>query len=357
MTLDFDALTQSTGEWLRGTGEEADIVVSSRIRLARNLMQYPFPGRADPTARFEVESMLREKVLALSTCGQLQYESIDSLNSVDRQFLVERQLISREHSEKEGPRGVAIDSRESVSLMINEEDHLRMQVFRSGFALDECWSAINRIDSEIEDAVSFAFSEEFGYLTSCPTNVGTGMRVSVLLHLPALVLTKEIQKVFQAMHKMSLAVRGLYGEGSQAMGDFYQISNQITLGKSEEQLVQMVKRVVPGILEYERRTRQALVKEDRNRLHDQVSRAFGILRSAQTINSEETLQRLSLVRLGINLGLVDSLTIPVVNELFLHSQPAHLQKLRHENLETDDRNAARASYLRKRLARAEPSAN
>jgi protein arginine kinase len=159
------------------------------------------------------------------------------------------------------------------------------------------------------------------------------------------------------MHKMSLAVRGLYGEGSQAMGDFYQISNQITLGRSEEQLVQMVKRVVPDILEYERRVRQALVKEDRNRLHDQVSRAFGILRSAQTINSEETLQRLSLVRLGINLGLVDNLTIPVVNELFLHSQPAHLQKLRHEELESPDRNAARASYLRQRLARAEPSAN
>jgi protein arginine kinase len=355
--VEFDALADTMGEWLRGTGAESDIVVSSRIRLARNLMEFPFPPRADAKARSEVEAMLREKVLSLSACGQLKYESMETLPEIDRQFLVERQLISREHSEKEGPRGVAVDSRESVSLMINEEDHLRMQVFRSGLALDECWTAINRLDSEIEDVVSFAFSDEFGYLTSCPTNVGTGMRVSVLLHLPALVLTKEIQKVFQAMHKMSLAVRGLYGEGSQAMGDFYQISNQITLGKSEEQLVQMVKKVVPDILEYERRVRQALVKEDRNRLHDQVSRAFGILRSAQTINSEETLQRLSLVRLGVNLGLVDNLTIPVVNELFLHSQPAHLQKIRHESLDTSDRNAARATYLRQRLARTEPSAN
>ncbi|MBX3444380.1 MAG: protein arginine kinase [Planctomyces sp.] len=355
--MDLDAFTQTTGEWLRGTGADSDIVVSSRIRLARNLMEFPFPSRADLKARAEVETLLRDKILGISSCGRLNYESVETLPELDRQFLVERQLISREHSEKDGPRGVAVDPRESVSLMINEEDHLRMQVFRSGLALEECWAAINRIDTEIEESVSFAFSEEFGYLTSCPTNVGTGMRVSVLLHLPALVLTKEIQKVFQAMHKMSLAVRGLYGEGSQAMGDFYQISNQITLGKSEEQLVQTVKSVVPGILDYERRVRDALVKEDRNRLHDQISRAVGILRSAQTINSEETLQRLSLVRLGINLGLIDNLSIPLVNELFLYSQPAHLQKVRHERLETSDRNAARASYLRQRLARSEPSAN
>jgi protein arginine kinase len=353
--VEFDRFIQSTGEWLRGTGAESDIVVSSRIRLARNLVEFPFPPRADAKARADVESLLREKIAGIGSCGSLTYQNVETLSQVDRQFLVERQLISREHSEKEGPRGVAIDSRESISLMINEEDHLRMQVFRSGFALDDAWQAINRLDNEIEENVTFAFSEEFGYLTSCPTNVGTGMRVSVLLHLPALVLTKEIQKVFQAMHKMSLAVRGLYGEGSQAMGDFYQISNQITLGKSEEQLISTVKRVVPDILEYERRVRQALVKEDRNRLHDQVSRAYGILKSAQTINSEETLQRLSLVRLGINLGLVDKLTIPVVNELFLHSQPAHLQKLREDAGDATDRNAVRAAYLRQRLI--EPSAN
>lgn len=353
--VEFDRFIQSTGEWLRGTGAESDIVVSSRIRLARNLVEFPFPPRADAKGRADVESLLREKIASIGCCGSLMYQNVETLSQVDRQFLVERQLISREHSEKEGPRGVAIDSRESISLMINEEDHLRMQVFRSGFALDEAWQAINRLDNEIEENLTFAFSEEFGYLTSCPTNVGTGMRVSVLLHLPALVLTKEIQKVFQAMHKMSLAVRGLYGEGSQAMGDFYQISNQITLGKSEEQLVSTVKRVVPDILEYERRVRQALVKEDRNRLHDQVSRAYGILKSAQTINSEETLQRLSLVRLGINLGLVDKLTIPVVNELFLHSQPAHLQKLREDAGDATDRNAVRAAYLRQRLI--EPSAN
>lgn len=353
--MEFDRFIQSTGEWLRGTGAESDIVVSSRIRLARNLVDFPFPPRADAVGKTDVEALLREKIAGIGCCGNLIYQNVETLSPIDRQFLVERQLISREHSEKEGPRGVAIDARESVSLMINEEDHLRMQVFRSGFALDECWSTINRLDNELEESVNFAFSDEFGYLTSCPTNVGTGMRVSVLLHLPALVLTKEIQKVFQAMHKMSLAVRGLYGEGSQAMGDFYQISNQITLGKSEEQLVTTVRRVVPDILEYERRVRLALVKEDRNRLHDQVSRAYGILKSAQTINTEETLQRLSLVRLGINLGLVDELTIPVVNELFLHSQPAHLQKLREEVSDSSDRNAVRAAYLRQRLV--EPSAN
>lgn len=347
--MDLNDLTQMRGEWLRGTGPESDIVMSSRIRLARNLAHFPFLNRADDSVRAEVERTLRKQVMQLSLDKDLTYLDVNSLEGVDRQFLVERQLISRELAESHGSRGVGISEEENVSLMVNEEDHLRIQVLRSGFDLDACWQEINRIDDLLEAHVTYAFSEQLGYLTACPTNVGTGIRVSVLLHLPALVITKEIQKVFQALQKISLAVRGLYGEGSQAMGDFYQISNQVTLGKSEEYLLNNLKNVIPSIISYERKFRDALVKENRQGLHDQVSRAHGILKTARTISSEETMHLLSSVRMGVNLGLIEDLPIPTVNELFIHTQPAHLQKMRNAHLETSERNQARASYLRQRL--------
>ncbi len=349
--MELDHLTHTSGEWLRASGPESDIVISSRIRLARNLAQFPFPNRADETTRAEIEALLRDKIRGLQIGNRLNYIDVNGLGSLDRQFLVERQLISREHAESHGSRGVGFTGEENISLMINEEDHLRIQVLRSGFALDDCWQEIDKIDDALEQSISYAFSEQLGYLTACPTNVGTGIRVSVMLHLPALVLTKEIQKVFQALQKISLAVRGLYGEGSQAMGDFYQISNQVTLGKSEEKIIAGLKDVVPNIIAYERRVRDALIKENRQGLHDQISRAYGILKNAQTISSEETMHLLSSVRMGINLGLIEDLRIPTVNELFIHTQPAHLQKLRHENLESAERNIARASYLRHRLSK------
>lgn len=348
--MDLDDLKGTSGEWLRGTGPESDIVISSRIRLARNVADYPFPSRTEESIKREIEGFLKEHIAQLEPGPELSYINIEGANPLDRRFLVERQLVSREHSEGSGARGACISPKETVSLMINEEDHLRMQVLRSGYDLDSAWEEINRIDDRLEERVAFAFSHEFGYLTACPTNVGTGMRVSVMLHLPALVITKEIQKVFQAMHKMSLAVRGLYGEGSQALGDFYQISNQVTLGRSEEQIIQNVKRVVPDILGYERRARMALVKADRQRLHDQVARALGVLSSARQISSEETMEKLSSLRMGINLGLVDDVEISTVNELFMHIQPAHLQKIRGETLESSERNVVRAAYLRERLA-------
>lgn len=355
--MDLESLTQTSGEWLRGTGPEADIVMSSRVRLARNLAQFPFPNRANDAVRAEIEELLKTQIAGAPGGKTLEYLRIDKFETLDRQFLVERQLISRELSEGHGPRGVGVSSSENISLMVNEEDHLRMQVLRSGFALDDCWRDIDAIDDGIEAGVNYAFSEKLGYLTACPTNVGTGIRVSVLLHLPALVLTKEIQKAFQALQKIGLAVRGLYGEGSQAMGDFYQVSNQATLGKSEEEIISTVKDVIPHILAYERRVRNALVKENRRGLHDQVSRAYGNLKHAQTISSEETMHLLSSVRLGINLGLIDDLNMSSVNELFIHTQPAHLQKLRHERLESAERNVIRASYIRQRLGLSKPSEN
>ena len=355
--MDLNDLSGCSGEWLRGTGPDTDIVMSSRIRLARNLAQFPFISRADESVRGEIERELRRVVQSIWLGSPASYMDVNQLNLLDRQFLVERQLISRELMDSTGPRGVCVAEKENASIMVNEEDHLRLQVFRSGFALDQCWEEIDRIDDELEQHVSYAFSDQLGYLTACPTNVGTGIRVSVLMHLPALVLTKEIQKVFQALQKISLAVRGLYGEGSQAMGDFYQISNQVTLGKSEEQLLKNLKDTIPNIISYERKVRNALVKDNRQKLHDQVSRAFGILKTAQTISSEETMQLLSSVRMGVNLGLIDDLEVPVLNELFIHTQPAHLQKLRHTNLESAERNVARAGYIRQRLAKLDESRN
>ena len=230
------------------------------------------------------------------------YLDVNDLETVDRQFLVERQLISREHAEAVGARSVAIDTAEKFSLMVNEEDHLRIQLMKSGLDLEGAWEQINQIDDLIESRLTYAFHEQLGYLTACPTNVGTGMRVSVMLHLPALVMTRQIDKVFRSLQKISLAVRGLYGEGSQAMGDFYQISNQITLGRSEAELISQVGDVVPVLIEYERQARDFLVRESQKDLHDRVSRAYGILCTAQTISSEETMHLLSSVRMGVNLG-------------------------------------------------------
>ena len=233
--------------------------------------------------------------------------------------------------------------------MVNEEDHLRIQLMRSGLDLEEAWKQIDRIDDAIEAVIDYAYEDRLGYLTACPTNVGTGMRCSVMLHLPALVMTQQIDKVFRSLQKISLAVRGLYGEGSQAMGDFYQISNQITLGKSEEELLKQVGDVVPVLIDYERKAREYLVEESKKDLHDRVSRAYGILCTAQTISSEETMHLLSSVRMGVNLGLIDNLEIPTLNQLFIHTQPAHLQKISGIELNTADRNAERASYLQRHL--------
>ena len=349
--MNLDEMAERSGEWLKGEGPESDIVVSSRIRLARNLTDYPFISKATDLDRAEIEKTLCKSVVDVSQNASLSNLDVNELDSIDRQFLVERQLISREHAEGEGARGVAIDTGERVSLMINEEDHLRIQVMHSGLDLKAAWERINAIDDRLEERTAYAFHSRLGYLTACPTNVGTGMRVSVMLHLPALVITRQIEKVFRSLHKISLAVRGLYGEGSQAMGDFYQISNQITLGKSEEELMIQVGDVVPVLIDYERRAREFLQKESHENLHDKVSRAYGILSTAQTISSEETMHLLSSIRMGVELGLLPELGIGQVNELFIQTQPAHLQKISGVELNTADRNVARAAFLRRHLNR------
>jgi protein arginine kinase len=347
--MNLDSMTQQSGEWLRGGGTDGDIVISSRIRLARNLSSFPFANRASAHQKAEIEHFLRDRLAKIDFDPKLHYLNLGTLPPLDRQLLVERQMISRELANADGPRGVAMTESETISVMVNEEDHLRLQVLRCGFSLDECWQEIDRLDDALEQKVNYAFSEEFGYLTACPTNVGTGMRSSVMLHLPALVLKKEIEKVFRALQKINLAVRGLYGEGSRASGDFYQISNQVTLGKSETTILAEIRNVIPQIIAYERQARQALTRESRELLHDKVSRARGTLKSATMMTSEETMDLLSSVRLGVNMNLLEDLDIAVVNELFIHTQPAHLQKLIGQPLDGEERNSARARYLRARL--------
>ncbi len=343
-------LARTSGEWLRGDGPESDIVISSRVRLARNIAGFPFITRASADVRFQIVQMVQASLRSEIQHRPVHHINVETLSTLDGQLLMERQLISRELAKGDGARAVAVSEGERHSVMINEEDHLRIQVLHSGFALDECWLECDALDDQIETTVPFAFHPQLGYLTACPTNVGTGIRVSVMVHLPALRITREIQKVHQAAQKINLAVRGLYGEGSQAMGDFYQISNQVTLGKSEPELIAGVQEVVSHIIGWERRVRDLLVRDNRSQLHDQVARAFGTLTSARSISSEETMHLLSSLRMGVHLGLVENTDVATINELFIHTQPAHLQKLHGEELETADRNLARANYLRKRLS-------
>jgi protein arginine kinase len=348
--MNLDSLLPNLGEWLRGTGPESDVVVSTRIRLARNVVNYPFTNRATSHQKAEIATRAKDALTKAELPYRLDVVDVATLNPLDRQFLVERQLISRELATVlDGPRCVAFDEKESVSIMVNEEDHLRLQVLRSGFSLDEAWQDIDRVDDAIESRLTYAFHGQFGYLTACPTNVGTGMRASVMLHLPALGLTKQIDKVFKALQKINLAVRGLHGEGSRAFGDLYQISNQVTLGKSEPKVLNEIREVIQTILQYERQARNALVKERKQAEQDRVARAIGTLGSATMITSEETMELLSAVRLGIHLNLIDDLPATTVNQLFIHTQAAHLQKLMGQPLDGEERNAARAKYLRSKL--------
>lgn len=341
------------GQWLHGEGPESDIVISSRIRLARNLTGYPFLVRSRESDRIRVKETVCGVIPGIFAEDEVYVVDLEKIPSIDRTFLIERQLISREIADSSGPRAVIVDKEERFSIMVNEEDHLRIQSVMSGFSPEKVWERINELDDKLESQVDFAFHERLGYLTACPTNVGTGMRVSVMLHLPALVMSKEIEKVFRSLQKVNLAVRGMYGEGSQALGDLFQISNQITLGKTEEELIRKVGDIIPQIIAYERQARDFLRNEKLDSVLDRSSRAFGLLSTARTISSEEAMEHLSSIRLGVNMELLNAPGIKTINDLMLHIQPAHLQKIVGTPLKANDRDLARAQYLRKRLSKGE----
>lgn len=343
-------LLPRAGEWLRGSGPMSEVVISSRVRLARNVAGELFLTRCSRQQRQAIERRVRDAILDARLAPQVLYVDLEQAPEIDRQLLVERHLISKPHAAAEGARGVAISGDEAVSIMVNEEDHLRIQVLRSGLQLEEAWEQINAIDDALEERLEFAFHPKWGYLTACPTNVGTGIRVSVMLHLPALKLTGEIEKVFRAAKDLKLAVRGLYGEGTEATGDFYQVSNQTTLGKDEAQIIGEFKdQVIPRIIEYEQQARRTLKEERLTALDDKVFRALGTLRSARLLSSEEVLFLLSHVRMGINLARLRDLDVSTVNALLLMTQPAHLQRLFGKKIDGDVRRAARADLVRQRL--------
>jgi len=349
--MEIDDLTRRTGEWLSGQGPLADVVVSSRVRLARNLDSHLFLSRADESERKEIFRHVTDRLLELDLGRDGLLVSMDEVEPLDRQVLVERHLVSRQHADGEGCRGAVISADERQAVMINEEDHLRIQCLRSGLQLEELWEEINALDDELEARVAYAFDSTLGYLTACPTNVGTGVRVSVMLHLPALKMTNDLEKVFRAARDMRLAVRGLFGEGTDALGDLFQVSNQTSLGKSEPELVrEFAKQIVPRIVEYEQAARAALARERPYQLDDKIWRAYGILAHARTIGSDETLFLLSQLRLGVQMKRLKAVSLETLSELFLLTQRAHLQKLCGGAMEGDQRAVARAELLRKRLA-------
>ncbi len=341
------------GAWMRGEGPMHEIVISSRIRLARNIRGYTFLTRAhDASVRQEICDTLLAAIKRAEVLKEFVHVDVNALDEIDRGMLVERHLISKQHAEASGARAVVFDRVESAAIMVNEEDHLRIQVMRSGLQLDEAWEQINRIDDGIDTRVDYCYHEQFGYLTACPTNVGTGIRVSVMLHLPALRLTSELEKVGQAAKDLKLAVRGLHGEGTEALGDFFQISNQITLGRSEEEIIDDFRsQIIPQIVKYEKMAREALVKSRSYALDDKIWRAIGLLQNSRLMSSNEAMQYLSHVRMGLHVGRMKDIDLQTINELFLQTQPAHLQKLQGSRLNGEQRSIARAEYIRSRLSR------
>ncbi|NRA96779.1 MAG: protein arginine kinase [Planctomycetes bacterium] len=339
-------LARHAGQWLRVPGPDSDVVLSTRIRLARNVEGYEFPGRISSDTRRELETQLRSWIESSALADAVQYCNLLGVDDLTRQVLAERHLVSRELVNGEGDRGVSFAASEFVSIMTNEEDHVRIQVIRSGQSLDEAMRHAVEVDRKLEGQIPYAWSKQYGYLTTCPTNVGTGLRISVMMHIPALVLMEQMDKVHQAASKVGLTVRGFYGEGTKAIGDVIQISNQQTLGRSEVNILETLGNIVPKIVEYERGVRTHLVNEKRMVLEDRVWRSMGTLRYARKLSSEETLNLLSAVRLGVNLQLLPNLSVGEVNELFVTTQPAHLQAQEGKRLEPEERDVARATLLR-----------
>ena len=339
----------SPAESARIRGPHDRIVMSSRVRLARNLREAAFPGWAKKPERVRVLELVQPAVEALPEMAESFSAAMDNLTVLDKQILVERHLISREHAAKSAGSGLVLNREESLCVMINEEDHLRMQALRPGLQLRQAWAAIDHFDSELEKTLPYAFNSELGYLTACPTNIGTGIRVSAMLHLPGLVLAEQINPIIQSVNKLGLAVRGLYGEGTEALGNVFQVSNQMTLGETESVIVERLEKVLAQIIEHEENARGTLVEKKSKMVYNHIGRAYGILANAHSISSKETMNLLSLMRLGVDLGVFVGVDRSLVDELFISTQPAHLQKQHSEKLSAEERDLLRADMLRERL--------
>ncbi|AFV10618.1 guanido phosphotransferase ATP [Thermacetogenium phaeum DSM 12270] len=349
-----NALKNPYTKWMEGKGPYASIVISSRVRLARNLVDYPFPHVQNRDAGKKVAFLVRDAVLDprfRQQVGGVDFVFLNELSPLDRMVLVEKHLISPQHAAEEGPeRGLALSDDEAVSIMVNEEDHLRIQVLFPALQLEEAWELASGVDDALESRLEYAFDERYGYLTCCPTNVGTGLRASVMVHLPAVAMTNQANRLFTALSKLGFVVRGLYGEGTEARGNLFQVSNQITLGPSEEEIIGNLASVCRQIIEQEEMAREKLRKDALTQLEDMVFRSYGILSNAYIISSEEAMVHLSNVRLGLDMGLLRNVNIRKLNELLVEIRPAFLQKLAGEEIDAFKRDFKRAEIIRSALA-------
>jgi protein arginine kinase len=346
---DIHSFLCSPAESTHRQGPHDRIVISSRVRLARNLRGAAFPGWAKKPERVKVFETIQPAVSALIDMKDSFFEAMDNFTALDKQLLVERHLISREHAAKNVGSGLVLNRDETFCVMINEEDHLRMQALRPGLQLRQAWNAIDAFDSALEKKLEFAFDTELGYLTACPTNLGTGIRVSAMLHLPGCVLDEQINPIIQSVNKLGLAVRGLYGEGTEALGNVFQVSNQMTLGETEAVIVERLEKVLAQIIEHEQNARERLLEKKPKVVFNHIGRAYGILANAHSISSKETMNLLSLLKLGVDMSLFPGADRALVDELFLTTQPAHLQKQLSDKLSAEERDLIRADMLRERL--------
>ncbi|MBO0995801.1 protein arginine kinase [Bacillus sp. SD088] len=344
-------LNKAVSSWMSADGSEADIVLSSRIRLARNLKDYKFPTLFENEEAREIASRLDEVVQAgyLKAYDGVEFLPIEQLKQLEKKVLVEKHLISPRLAGDSSHGAVILSEKEDLSIMINEEDHIRIQCLYSGLQIKEALDKANVVDDLLEEQFDYAFDEGLGYLTSCPTNVGTGLRASVMVHLPALVLTRQMSRIVPAINQLGLVVRGIYGEGTEALGNIFQISNQITLGKSEEDIVDDLVSIVQQIITQERSARKALVKTSNIQLEDRVFRSYGILANSRVIETKEAAERLSDVRLGIDLGYIKHLSRNILNELMILTQPGFLQQYAGGPLRPVERDIKRATFIRERL--------
>ncbi|OYD06569.1 protein arginine kinase [Paludifilum halophilum] len=346
-------IQRALSEWMRGKGPQSEIVISSRVRIARNLAGMPFPMLATSSQSADVvrrvEEVLRQGDVHPALKGA-EMIRMDDLSELEKRVLVEKHLISPQLAEESRYGAVVLSENEAVSIMINEEDHLRIQCLFPGFQPQEAWKLADELDDWFENRLSYAFNEKKGYLTSCPTNVGTGIRASVMVHLPALAMIQQLNRLFPAITQVGLAVRGIYGEGSEALGNLYQVSNQVTLGQREEEIIDKLQGVVRQMIQHEQNARTRLKETSLTQLEDRVHRSFGILSTARVISSKEAMERLSDLRLGIDMGLLTGISANVMNELMVMTQPGFLQQYAHMRLDADERDIRRAVLIRERLS-------
>ncbi|WP_028400828.1 protein arginine kinase [Ectobacillus panaciterrae] len=349
MSLDR-IMNDAISPWMKENGPDSDIVLSSRIRLARNLQTYTFPTLLDHEEALQAVNEF-EKVInfGIEGLGKLEMVKMGDLQPIQRRVLVEKHLISPDLAENSPLGACLLSESEQISIMINEEDHIRIQCLFPGFQLSEALHLANTVDDWLEEHIEYAFDEQLGYLTSCPTNVGTGLRASVMMHLPALVLTRQMNRIVTAINQLGLVVRGIYGEGSEALGNIFQVSNQTTLGKSEEDIIEDLQSVVLQLIQQERVAREALMKTSGIQLEDKVYRSYGILSNSRLIESGEAAGCLSDVRLGIDLGYIQNISRSILTELMILTQPGILQQYAGSPLRPEERDYRRASLIRERL--------